>query len=82
MVSGFDMFLILTLFLQNSAANEAEVGHAIRDSGIPRSEVFVTTKLWYLIPDFCLRPVADLTSGAPPTIACARRSTLHSKLWG
>jgi diketogulonate reductase-like aldo/keto reductase len=25
--------------------NEAEVGHAIRDSGVPREEVFVTTKL-------------------------------------
>jgi diketogulonate reductase-like aldo/keto reductase len=26
--------------------NEASVGEAIRESGIPRSEVFVTTKLW------------------------------------
>lgn len=26
--------------------NEHQVGQAIRDSGIPRSEVFVTTKLW------------------------------------
>ncbi|KAF9463859.1 Aldo/keto reductase [Collybia nuda] len=26
-------------------ANEAEVGHAIRESGIPRAEIFVTTKL-------------------------------------
>jgi diketogulonate reductase-like aldo/keto reductase len=26
--------------------NEADVGRAILDSGIPRSEVFVTTKLW------------------------------------
>lgn len=26
--------------------NEADVGAAIRDSGVPRSEVFVTTKLW------------------------------------
>ncbi len=26
--------------------NEAEVGEAVRSSGIPRSEVFVTTKLW------------------------------------
>jgi len=25
--------------------NEAEVGHALRDSGLDRSEVFVTTKL-------------------------------------
>lgn len=26
--------------------NEAEVGRAIKDSGIPREELFVTTKLW------------------------------------
>ena len=26
--------------------NEEDVGRAVRDSGIPRSEVFVTTKLW------------------------------------
>ncbi|RYZ07583.1 MAG: aldo/keto reductase [Myxococcales bacterium] len=26
--------------------NEQAVGHAIRESGVPRSEVFVTTKLW------------------------------------
>ncbi len=27
--------------------NEADVGEAVRASGIPREEVFVTTKLWY-----------------------------------
>eukprot|EP00047_Mylnosiga_fluctuans_P017630 m.63262 g.63262 ORF g.63262 m.63262 type:complete len:284 (-) comp7183_c0_seq2:103-954(-) len=26
--------------------NEADVGRAVRDSGIPRSEIFVTTKFW------------------------------------
>jgi 2,5-diketo-D-gluconate reductase A len=26
--------------------NEAEIGRALRDSGVPRSEVFLTTKLW------------------------------------
>ena len=26
--------------------NEAEVGHAIKESGIPREEIFLTTKLW------------------------------------
>ncbi|EDO17321.1 hypothetical protein Kpol_1062p29 [Vanderwaltozyma polyspora DSM 70294] len=26
--------------------NEGEVGKAIRDSGVPRNEIFVTTKLW------------------------------------
>ena len=27
--------------------NEAEVGQAIRESGIPRDEIFVTTKIWF-----------------------------------
>jgi len=27
--------------------NEAEVGKAIRESGIPRDEIFVTTKIWF-----------------------------------
>ncbi|MEE0767573.1 MAG: aldo/keto reductase, partial [Christensenellales bacterium] len=26
--------------------NEALVGQAVRDSGIPREEIYVTTKLW------------------------------------
>ena len=26
--------------------NEAEVGKAVRESGIPREEIFVTSKLW------------------------------------
>lgn len=26
--------------------NEKEVGQAIKDSGVPRSELFITTKLW------------------------------------
>ncbi|KAI8617429.1 aldo/keto reductase [Chytriomyces sp. MP71] len=26
--------------------NEADVGRAIKDSGVPRSEIFITTKLW------------------------------------
>jgi len=28
--------------------NEGEVGQAVRDSGLPRKEIFVTTKLWNL----------------------------------
>lgn len=27
--------------------NEAQVGAAVRDSGIPREEIFVTSKIWY-----------------------------------
>ncbi|MGB8958437.1 MAG: aldo/keto reductase [Candidatus Aminicenantales bacterium] len=30
----------------SSYGNESEVGEAIRDSGLPRSEVFITTKVW------------------------------------
>jgi hypothetical protein len=26
--------------------NEHEVGHGIRDSGVPRGEIFITSKLW------------------------------------
>lgn len=32
--------------------NEAGVGQGIRESGIPRSDIFVTTKLWVHFPDF------------------------------
>jgi glycerol 2-dehydrogenase (NADP+) len=28
------------------AGNEAEVGQGIRDSGVPRSDIFITSKLW------------------------------------
>lgn len=29
-----------------SPGNEHEVGQGIRDSGIPREEIFITSKLW------------------------------------
>lgn len=32
--------------------NEKEVGQAIKDSGVPREELFITTKLW----NTCHRP--------------------------
>ena len=37
--------------------NEAEVGRAIQDSGVPRDEVFLTTKVWWenLSYDDCIR---------------------------
>jgi glycerol 2-dehydrogenase (NADP+) len=28
------------------AGNENEVGEGIKDSGVPRSEIFITSKLW------------------------------------
>lgn len=39
--------------------NEAEVGRAIHDSGIPRQDVFITTKMW---PDDADRADAALTA--------------------
>ena len=39
--------------------NEKEVGEAIKESGIPRKEIFVTTKLW--IPDFSFEGVQTAT---------------------
>jgi hypothetical protein len=36
---------IMSECLQMRKGNEEEVGRAIRDSGIPRSEIFVTTTL-------------------------------------
>lgn len=32
------------------SGNEQLVGKAIRESGVPRSEIFLTTKLWYAEP--------------------------------
>jgi diketogulonate reductase-like aldo/keto reductase len=40
--AGYRMIDTATLY-----ANESDVGAAIRSSGVPREEVFVTTKLWY-----------------------------------
>lgn len=39
----------LTYLLQAwGYSNEEYVGKAIRESGVPRSEIFLTTKLWYV----------------------------------
>ncbi len=41
--------------------NEAEVGQAIRESGVPRDEMFVTTKIWYdsLAPETVHQRIAE-----------------------
>ncbi|MCX8998169.1 aldo/keto reductase [Rhizobiaceae bacterium BDR2-2] len=41
--------------------NEAEVGRALRASGVPRGDLFVTTKIWFndLAPDTVSRRVAE-----------------------
>jgi 2,5-diketo-D-gluconate reductase B len=41
--------------------NEAEVGRAIRASGVPRNELFVTTKIWFndLAPENVARRVGE-----------------------
>lgn len=51
--------------------NEAAVGRAVRDSGLPRDAVFVTTKLWNdfqrpgLVADAVRRSIEALGLGAP-----------------
>lgn len=51
--------------------NEAAVGRAVRDSGLPREQVFVTTKLWNdfqrpgLVKDAVQRSIDALGLGAP-----------------
>ena len=45
-----------------SYGNEEEVGRAIRESGVPRSEVFVTTKVW------------NVEQGYEPTMAALNAS--------
>jgi glycerol 2-dehydrogenase (NADP+) len=29
--------------------NEAEVGQGIKASGVPRKDIFITSKIWYVI---------------------------------
>ncbi|MCI4341675.1 MAG: aldo/keto reductase [Thermoplasmata archaeon] len=41
LAAGYRLIDTATLY-----ANEADVGRAIADSGLPREEVFITTKLW------------------------------------
>ncbi len=70
--------------------NEADVGRAIRDSGIPREEIFVTSKLW--LQDYGYEPAKkgietslknlglgyiDLTS----SISHTATYRAHGKLW-
>ncbi|WP_312846773.1 aldo/keto reductase [Stappia sediminis] len=42
-------------------ANEAEVGKGIRSSGVPRDDVFLTTKVWYdkIAPEDMIRSCED-----------------------
>src|SRR6266480_178424 len=51
-----------------SYENEEAVGNAIKSSGVPRNELFVTTKLW----------IAD--AGYEPTKAAFARSTKRLQL--
>lgn len=57
--------------------NEEAVGKAIRDSGIPREEIFVTTKLTYVrVGEWELTLPATTT-----TTPCVRDSTSRSRHW-
>lgn len=50
---SYASFELLTFYYQiRSDGNEKEVGQAIKDCGVPREELFVTTKLW----NTCHRP--------------------------
>jgi diketogulonate reductase-like aldo/keto reductase len=42
----------MTCTKKKKDGNEKEIGQAIKDSGVPREEIFVTTKLW----NTCHRP--------------------------
>ena len=44
----------------NAYVNEEEVGEAIQESGIPREEIFLTTKVWWNIT--AITPVEPYTS--------------------
>ena len=37
--------------------NEADVGRAVKDSGIPREEIFITSKLW--LQDYGYEPAKN-----------------------
>ncbi len=50
--SGF-----VELMLTSAAENEEHVGKAIRESGVPREEIFVTTKLGYVFMFTIMLPV-------------------------
>jgi hypothetical protein len=64
--------------------NEEEVGRAIRESGVPRSEIFVTTKL-YAFPSLVIPGVADhrpLAVQTASTTMSLPRLMHHSRLSG
>jgi len=44
MVRYFE-FIQLSTLIEYSPGNEKEVGRAIRDSGVPRNDIYLTTKL-------------------------------------
>lgn len=35
-----------TVKITHNSGNEAEVGQGIKDSGVPRKDIFITSKLW------------------------------------
>ncbi|MEA7538898.1 aldo/keto reductase, partial [Salmonella enterica subsp. enterica serovar Virginia] len=37
--------------------NEAAVGQAIAESGVPRNELYITTKIWIVMPDGTIKSV-------------------------
>lgn len=59
--------------------NEAEVGKAVRESGIPREEIFITSKLW--IQDYGYEAAKKALKDLLPTwIAAGLTSTFCTNL--
>ena len=58
--------------------NEAEVGRAVRASGVPRDELFVTSKIWF--DDLTPEMVARRTGETPRAFQSARRPTAYTAL--
>jgi len=62
--------------------NEADVGRAIRDSGIPRSQIFVTTKIWDTSHGYNLALNAGLRSNATLGVGYIDLLLMHSPSTG
>eukprot|EP00948_MAST-09A_sp_MAST-9A-sp1_P002639 g2639.t1 len=65
--------------------NEKDVGRAVRDSGIPRAEIYITTKLW---PDMDGEPKSGYDAAIKAGLASQKRLgtyidlyLIHSPVW-
>jgi diketogulonate reductase-like aldo/keto reductase len=65
-----------------SYGNEEAVGRAIKRSGVPRNELFVTTKLWSPTPEMRARsePLTARCSDSDSTISICTSSTSRTAM--